>query len=162
MKRLSSLVLIALVAVALAAPLQADPPAFPTPEPTWSDADWQAFSENLVVGLAGDNDGVRASALQMIIHYGEKLDVDGAAFDVARIYRDHADERMRRLAAVSCLNLGSDWAVSYLRMSEPFEKSERLKHTIRAVLAEVEAREAPEKGTVEAGELKMIAERNRR
>lgn len=154
MQRLSSLALIALVTVALAAPLQADPPAFPTPEPSWTDADWQAFSENLVVGLASDNDGLRASALQMIIRYGEKLDVDEAAFDVARIYRDHDNEQMRHLAAVSCLHLKSDWAISYLRMSEPFEKAERVKHTIHALLAEVDARN----GTVETGELQMIAE----
>lgn len=153
MKRLSHLVLVAFLAVAVAAPLQADPPAFPTPEPTWTEADWQAFSENLVVGLASDNDGVRASALQMVIHYGDKLDVDEAAFDVARIYRDHDNEGMRHLAAVSCVHLKSDWAVSYLRMSEPFEQSARVKHTIRALLAEVDAR----KGTVEAGELQMIA-----
>lgn len=154
MKRLSSLALVALLAVALAAPLQADPPVLPTPEPSWTEADWQAFSENLVVGLASDNDGLRASALQMIIHYGDKLDVDEAAFDVARIYRDHRDEQMRHLAAVSCVHLKSDWAVSYLRMSEPFESSKRVKHTIRALLAEVDAR----KGVVETGTLRLIAE----
>jgi len=154
MKRLSHLALVALVTVALAAPLHADPPAFPTPESSWSDADWQAFSENLVVGLASDNDGVRASALQLVIEYGDRLDVDEAAFDVARIYRNHANEQMRHLAAVSCVHLGSDWAISYLRMSEPFEKSKRVKHTIRALLAEVDAR----KGTVETGKLQMIAE----
>ena len=158
MKRLSHLVLVALVTVALAAPLQADPPVFPTPEPTWTEADWQAFSENLVVGLASDNDGLRASALQMIIRYGDRLDVGEAAFDVARIYRDHKNEGMRHLAAVSCVHLKSAWAVSYLRMSEPFEKSERVQHTIRALLAEVDAR----KGTVEAGKLQMIAGEKRR
>ena len=158
MKRLSHLVLVALVTVAFAAPLQADPPVFPTPEPTWTEADWQAFSENLVVGLASDNDGLRASALQMIIRYGDRLDVGEAAFDVARIYRDHKNEGMRHLAAVSCVHLKSDWAVSYLRMSEPFEKSERVQHTIRALLAEVDAR----KGTVEAGKLQMIAGEKRR
>lgn len=154
MKRLPSLALVALLAVAVAAPLQADPPVFPTPEPTWTEADWQAFSENLVVGLASDNDGLRASALQMIIRYGDRLDVKAAAFDVARIYRDHRDERMRHLAAVSCVHLKSNWAVSYLRMSEPFETSKRVKHSIRALLAEEDAR----KGTVETGELQMIAE----
>ncbi len=157
MKRLSSPVLVLLVTAFLAAPALADPPGFSTPEPTWTEADWAAFSQNLVVGLATDNDGLRASALQMIVRYGDKLDVQDATFDVVRIYRSHKDERMRRLAAVTCAHMKSKWAVSFLRMSEPFERSQKVKRTIRALLIAEDARLQAEKGTVETGELRMIA-----
>lgn len=157
MKRSSLLLLTTLLTAFLAAPALADPPGLPTPEPDWTDADWQAFSENLVVGLASDNDGLRASALQRIIQYGDRLNVQAAAHDVARIYREHGDERMRRLAAVSCVHLKDRWAVSFLRMSEPFERSEKLQHTIRALLAQEDAKARAAKGTVETGTLRVIA-----
>jgi hypothetical protein len=161
MKRPAALALFTLLAALVAAPALADPPELPTPQPSWTEADWQAFSENLLVGVAGDNDGLRASALQMIIHYGDRLNVQAAAFDVARIYRNHKDERMRHLAAVSCVHLKNKWAVSYLRMSEAFERSPKIQHTIRALLAEEDARRS-EKGTVETGALEVIAEQKKR
>jgi hypothetical protein len=137
MKRLATLFLVISFAAVAASPALADPDApFATPETTWSEADWEAFSENLIAGLRSDNDGLRASALQMIVRYGDRLDMSEAAFDVVRLYRDHEDERVRRLAAVTCTKLKSKWAVSFLRMSEPFERSESIQHTIRALLAE--------------------------
>src|SRR5690606_2832133 len=106
-----------LLALAFAVPSATASP-WPTPEPTWTETDWKAFSVNLVRALATDNDGLRASALQLIVRYGDRLDVRDATFDVVRIYRSHPNERMRRLAAVSCTHLKSEWAVSFLRMSE--------------------------------------------
>lgn len=160
MNRPSLLLLITLLTAFLAAPALADPPALPVPEPDWTAADWQAFSENLLVGLASDNDGLRASALQRIIQYGDRLDVQAAAFDVARIYREHEDDRMRRLAAVSCMHLKNKWAVSFLRMSEPFERSEKIRHTIHALLAAEDARLLKEKEQEmkQKHEVRLIAE----
>jgi hypothetical protein len=98
----------------------------------------------------------------MIIRYGDRLDVRASAFDVARLYRDHRDERMRHLAAVACLHLNDDWAVGYLRMSEPFERSARVLHSIRALLAEADAEEGARsklgKGIAETGELRVIVQ----
>lgn len=129
-----------LLALVVAAPSVAADTNWPTPETTWTKADWKAFSVNLVHGIANGNEGVRASALQMIIQYGDNLDVQDATFDVVRIYRSHPDERMRRLAAVACTHLKNEWAMSFLRMSEPFEKSDTVLHTVRALLAEHDAR----------------------
>jgi hypothetical protein len=154
MNRLSAF---ALLTTLLAVPALADPPDLPTPEPSWTAADWQAFSDNLLVAVSSDNDGLRASALSMIIHYGDRLNVQAAAFDVAGIYRDHRDERMRHLAAVACVHLNNPWAVGYLRMSEPFERSGKIHHTIRALLADEDAK-ARVKGTVETGVLQMIGD----
>lgn len=128
------------LAVGLAAPSFADTPELPTPAPAWAEAEWAAFSTNLVHALASDNEGLKASALQMIVRYGDHLDVRAAEFDVVRLFRSHRDERVRRLAAVACTRLKSRWAVGFLRQSESFERSERVRGTIRALLAEADAR----------------------
>ncbi len=128
------------LAVVLAAPSVANTPELPTPQPTWAEADWTTFSDNLVHALAGDHDGLKTSALQLIVRHGDRLDVRGAQFDVVRLFRSHHDERVRRLAAVACTKLNSEWAVGFLRQSESFEKSEAVRGTIRALLAERDAR----------------------
>ena len=105
----------------------------PTPQPTWQAADWQAFSQNLVVALASENEGVKLSALQLIVHHGERLDVRAAQFDVAELFRSHPDQRVRRLAAVACSRLRSEWAMGFLRLSEPFERDAQVRATIRSL-----------------------------
>ena len=110
--------------------------AFPNPQPTWTATDWSVFSENLVAGLQGDNEGVKLSALQMIVRYGKHLDVRDSQFEVVELFRSHPDRQVRRLAAIACRELKSEWAVGFLRMSEPFEKDERVRATIHSLVAE--------------------------
>ena len=153
-RSIALLLVLAFATPVIAGPDVAEALPWPTPEATWQQADWDAFSQNLVVGLASDNDGLRASALQMIVRYGDRLDVRAATFDVVRIYREHDDERMRRLAAVTCAHLKDEWAMSFLRMSEPFEGSDTVLRTVRALLAEHDARK---QARVEVGSLGVIA-----
>lgn len=102
-------------------------------------ATWEAFSTNLVHALTMDNDGVRVAAMQYIIHYGDKLDVGAAVFDVMRIYRNHNDDNVRRMAVVALSRMQSDGAIGFLRLSLEYEKSEIVRHTIQAVVSEHEA-----------------------
>lgn len=118
-------------------PVFASSPApLPTPEATWKAADWDAFSQNLVAALAGENEGLKLSALQMIVRHGEHLDVRDAEFEVVRLFRDHPDRQVRRLAAVACSELKSGWAMGFLRMSEDFEKDDRVRATIHSLVSE--------------------------
>lgn len=138
MTRFARTALLPLLAVALTAgtaagTARADASPWPTPDASWSETDWAAFSENLVVALATDNDGLQQSALQMIVRYGDRLDVRDAAFDVIRMFRDHRDPRVRRLAAVACTQLGSGWALGFLRMAEPFERDARVRATLQSI-----------------------------
>ncbi len=128
------LVLFALMLACAALPARADSPVFPAPQPSWTAADWNAFSQNLVAALAGDNEGVKLSALQMIVRHGERLDVRAAQFDVVRLVRGHPDRRVRRLAAVACGCLKSRWAIGFLRQSEPFEKDDQVRATMRSLV----------------------------
>ena len=118
----------------LSGPAFADTHPWPTPDASWVEADWAAFSENLVVGLASDNEGLKLSALQMIVRYGDHLDVQAAAFDVVRMFQDHRDQRVRRMAAVACSRLKSGWAMGFLRMSEPFERDARVRTTLQSIV----------------------------
>ncbi len=102
-------------------------------------ATWKAFSTNLVHALTMDNDGVRVAAMQYIIRYGDKLDVGAAVFDVMRIYRNHKDDNVRRMAVVALGRMQSGGAIGFLRLSEEYEKSETVRHTIQAVVSEHDA-----------------------
>ena len=102
-------------------------------------ATWKAFSTNLVHALKMDNDGVKVAAMQYIIRYGDKLDVDAAVFDVMGIYRNHNDDNVRRMAVVALGQMQSKGAIGYLRLSIQYEKSEMLRYTIQAVVSDYEA-----------------------
>lgn len=141
MKRFPPLLLILAVALATASPLYATPdsPALADPAETTADlstVDWEAFSTNLVRALASDNDGLHVSAMQLIIKYGDRLDVDRARFDVMRLYRDHDDDRVRRMAVVTLGTMQNGWALGFLTRSIDFEKNPAVRHTMQAVLAD--------------------------
>ena len=100
-----------------------------------SAAHWTLFSEGLVEALASGHDGVQQGALRMIIFYGDQLDVKASVFDVVRIYRNHEDDRMRRMAVVALGTMQSGWAIDFLTRSLDFEKTPAVRQTMQAVIA---------------------------
>lgn len=99
-------------------------------------ARWETFSSNLVAALQSDMDGLRSAAMQMIIRYGDQVDVDEAVFDVVRIYRDHDNDHMRRMAVVALGAMNHPWGLDFLQRSQRFEKSPTVQHTLNAVVAQ--------------------------
>jgi len=99
------------------------------------EAQWKRFSTNLVKALRSDHAGVQQTAMRYVIQYSEMVNVSEAVFDVMKIYRNDADNNRRRMAVVTLGNMNSDWAIAFLERSEPFEKSEIVAQTIRAVIA---------------------------
>ena len=97
-------------------------------------ATWKVFSKNLVHALRMDKDGVKTAAMQYIIRYNTLLDVNEAALDVARLYRNHEDDNVRRMAVVALGKMQSGWAIGYLRLSMQYEKSETVRQTMQAVI----------------------------
>ena len=71
----------------------------------------------------------------MIIFYGDQLDVKASVFDVVRIYRNHEDDRMRRMAVVALGTMQSGWAIDFLTRSLGFEKTPAVRQTMQAVIA---------------------------
>ncbi|MFQ5569294.1 MAG: HEAT repeat domain-containing protein [Rhodothermales bacterium] len=104
-------------------------------------AHWDQLSKGLIDAIGSDHDGAKQGALRMIIFYGDQLDVSAAVFDVVRIYRDHEDNRLRRMAVVALGKMKSPWAIDFLERSVRFEKTPSVRQTIQAVVA---AYHAPE------------------
>ncbi|MDX1546633.1 MAG: HEAT repeat domain-containing protein [Rhodothermales bacterium] len=104
-----------------------------------SAARWDAFGDRLVQALRDDHDGVRVAAMQLVIRYGDQVDVRRAVNDVLHLYREHDDDDVRRMAVVALGQMNSGRAIGVLRLSEDFEKNEAVQRTIRAVLAAHEA-----------------------
>ncbi len=98
------------------------------------ETDWQSFSANLVTALASSNQGLQQSALAQIIHYGDRLDVDAAIFDIVRIYRSHQDTGVRMMALAALHKTQNHWAMDFLRRSTRFETSPRLHAALWAIL----------------------------
>ncbi len=89
--------------------------------------DWHAFSVNLVKAVKSGNPGLQQSAMQRIIQYADKLDVDNAVYTIARIYGFHPDPRFRRLAMVTLYKINTDKSLAYLQKYLAYEDNESFK-----------------------------------
>lgn len=101
---------------------------------------WDMASQNMILALQGDNDGLKASVLQNIIRFGDSLDVQEAVYDVMSIYRSHPNEGMRQLALIALYKMKNGWALSFLERAIKFEKSPRIQKSICAILSECNRR----------------------
>jgi len=89
--------------------------------------DWAQFSKALKNAAAHDNYGVKLGALQQIAIYGSHLDMDGAVFDVVRVYRNAKNENERILALSALAKMNNAWAIDFLSRSVRFEQNERVR-----------------------------------
>ena len=99
-------------------------------------ARWDTFSTNLTSALKSENEGVKLAALQLVIQYGAQVDVDRAVFDVMRVYRDHNNDDIRRMAVVALGKMQHRWAINFLDRSEDFEKNDAVRRTIHDVVSQ--------------------------
>jgi hypothetical protein len=100
------------------------------------EVDWKAFSKNLVNALQSDNTGLQQSAMQMIIRYGDKLNVKDGLFKVVHIYRRDQDRRVRLLALGAIAQMNSNWAMFFVKRGIKFESDPVIiKHATAYVLA---------------------------
>lgn len=95
---------------------------------------WDAFSQNLVAALASPVEGLQQSAMQQIIQYGDHLDVRRGAIYIMRIFRNHEDVQMRRLALSALSRTHSKWAMGLLTVLVDVEQSPMLKRQIYLIL----------------------------
>ncbi len=105
------------------------------PAATLSSAQWETFGDNLVRALASGHEGLQNGAMRLAIQYSDNVDVSAGVLDLMRIYRNADEISARRLAAVALGSTGSPLALNYLRLHVDYEKSEIVKRTILAVLA---------------------------
>jgi len=145
MKKITTLMAVGVVTFGLSVSAYAGPNSDDDPRAEMAELDasakaavsraaWDAFSKNLVNALKSDHDGLREAAMRFVIQYGDQVDVKAAVFDVMRIYRNHENQNLRRMAVVALGHMNSDWAISFLRLSVEYESSDALRHTLRSVV----------------------------
>ena len=102
--------------------------------------DWVSFSKNLAANLASENTGVKQSAMQLIIKYSDKLELDDdSIFELVRVYRCEKDVKYRQMALVTLHSLKDKWAIEFIKQSYNFEYDPVLKHTIAAMVLEYQS-----------------------
>lgn len=100
--------------------------------------------------LASDSDRLQQGALRQIIRHGEALRLDRrTAIEVMRLYRDHENDDMRRMAVVAIGAMRDGWAIGFLARSVSFEQTPRVRQTMKAVVAAYLAPQAEEPLVVE-------------
>ena len=97
---------------------------------------WDKFSQSLVKMFKSHNEGLKQSAMQHIIQYSDKLDVQEAAFDIYNIYRWHKDVQVRRLALVALYNTNYEWAMNQIVKDIKIEQSPALKRQMKYMVHE--------------------------
>ena len=103
-------------------------------------AQWEAFNKAVVQAIHSENQGIREGGLVQIAYYGDYLDFpELTVFEVMRMYRDHDDPQIQRLAVVALANMSSRWAIEFLDMLAPYEDNETLKKTMEDVVREARA-----------------------
>lgn len=104
---------------------------------TLSPTQWMEYGKRISEALASEHDGLRQGALRMIIQYGEVLDLDRtAATEVVKVYRNHRNNRLRRMAVVALGQIQEPWSMDFLRRSIPYEKTPSVRHTVANVVSE--------------------------
>ncbi|HEX7071125.1 MAG TPA: HEAT repeat domain-containing protein [Rhodothermales bacterium] len=99
-------------------------------------------SYGMTVGelLASDDDEHRVAALRHIIRDGANTKFSRTdVYQVVRIYRDHPDDDIRRMAVVALGQMNDGWAIDFLTRSTHFERTPKVLHTLIAVLDEYNA-----------------------
>lgn len=100
-----------------------------------SATEWVAYSNRISDALASDIDGLREAALRMTVLYGDQLSLDRRdTFEMVRVFREHKNNRMRRLAVVALNEQDDDWGMEMLARSYRFEKDPGVRYQIAAVL----------------------------
>ncbi len=96
--------------------------------------EWNTFSDNLVQALRSDNDGLKASAMQMIIKHEGKVWVHEAAYDVYVIFKEHENVKMRQLALVALYKMQNDWFLDSIKDDFNEESDPAIRHQLLAIM----------------------------
>ena len=96
--------------------------------------EWNTFSDNLVQALRSDNDGLKASAMQMIIKHQGKVWVHEAAYDIYVIFKEHENAKMRQLALVALYKMQNDWFLDSIKADFEEETNPAIRHQLLAIM----------------------------
>jgi hypothetical protein len=109
---------------------------------------WDRFSEGLKMALKSDNLGVKLSAMQLVIKYGDKVDVTDARYDVMDTFLYSKDRRVRQLALVTLAKINNTFDMGLLELQLNFEDDPVIKNQMAAVLIAADRLSVPAKYAV--------------
>ena len=112
------------------------------------DVNWDQFSKGLKMALKSDNQGVKLSAMQLVIKYGNKVDVADARYDVMDTFLYSKDRRVRQLALVTVAKINNTFDMGLLERQIKFEDDPVIKNQIAAVLIAADRITVPTKYAV--------------
>ncbi len=96
--------------------------------------DWHKFSKNLEGAVKSENAGLQISAMQMVIKYSDKVNINNSVTSLVRVYRSNVNERIRQLALITIHSIQNDWALGIVKRDLGFERSPELKKLMIAVV----------------------------
>jgi hypothetical protein len=108
------------------------------------DINWDKFSKSLVKSLKSDNEGVRLSAMQLVIKYGDKVNVADARYEVMDTFMNSKNQKVRQLALVTLYKINNVFDMGLLELQMPFEEDTVILNQIAAVLIANNKIPAPE------------------
>ena len=106
---------------------------------------WDQFSKGLTMALKSDNLGVKLSAMQLVIKYGNKVNVKNARYDVMDTFLYSKDRRVRQLALVTLSKINNTFDMGLLERQIKFEDDPVIKNQIAAVLIAADRLSVPTK-----------------
>jgi len=108
-----------------------------------AEVNWDKFSDGLVMALQSDNIGVKLSAMQMVIKYGDKVDVVKARYDVMDTFLYSKNRKERQLALIALYKINNVLDMGLLERQYQFEEDPVIKNQIAAVLIAADRIDAP-------------------
>ncbi len=119
--------------------------------------DWNDYSKKLVTSLKSDNEGVKLSAMQQVITYSDKVNVDAAIHEIVKVYRTHEDVKVRQLALTTIHKTQNSWAMDFLKRNLAHESSPVLKAQIYHILDNYKPGSVYAKQTSESDSVEMVS-----
>jgi len=108
-----------------------------------ANVDWDKFSNSLVKSLKSDNEGVRLSAMQLVIKYGDKVNVSSARYEVMDTFMNHDNQKVRQMALVTLYKINNVFDMGLLERQYKFEEDPVIQNQLAAILIEADRLGAP-------------------
>jgi len=91
----------------------------------------KAAEENLIQSLKGDNDNLKESAIQVILELKQaypEFKFNKAVIPLMRILRQHENQNIRILAALTLYELGNESGVYAVKEASKFDDNKMVRH----------------------------------
>lgn len=98
--------------------------------------DWSKFSECLIKAIKSENEGVKLSAMQLMIRHSDKVEVAEARYEVMDLFFNSEKQNVRRLALVTLNSINHPLDMGLLQRQLKFEDDPVIKKHLAAVLFE--------------------------